>query len=93
MRGCGPRETDFKVMPSKFFFDVHRDGVVIVDGEGDELEDFRCAEETAIDFATATAREQFIAGKRAPVIIQVRDSEGARIFRITLTLAAERPGS
>ena len=81
------------MIPCRFFFDLHRDGVVIVDGEGDELADVRDAEETAIDFATATAREQFIAGRWAPVIVQVRDRVGARIFQVTLTLAAERPGS
>jgi hypothetical protein len=77
-------------MPSTFFFDLRRDGSVIVDGQGDELESLGRAEEAAIDFATATARDQFGAGFLDPVIVLVRDAGGHPVFRVTLTFAAER---
>jgi hypothetical protein len=69
---------------------MHRDSDVVLDGEGDELENIGCAEEAAIDFATATARDRFKAGSGNPVIVSVRDAGGQQILKVTLTCAVER---
>lgn len=77
-------------MLSTFYFDVPRDGSTIVDVEGQKLESLGLAEEVAIDFATATARTQFIAGFSDPVVVVVRDAAGHQVFKVTLTFAVER---
>ena len=79
-------------MSSTFYFDLRSDGTVLVDGSGDVLESVGRAEEAAIDFATAAARDQFIAGFPQPVIVSVRDAAGLQIFKVTLTFAIERAG-
>jgi hypothetical protein len=79
-------------MLSTFYFDLRRDGKVLVDGQGDKLESVGRAEEAAIDFATATARDQFVGGFPEPVIVSVRNAGGDQVFKVMLTFTVERPG-
>jgi hypothetical protein len=78
-------------MQPRFYFDLSRDGEVVVDDEGDELESVERAEEVAIEVATSAARDQFVGALADPLIVAVRDQTGKQVVRVTLALTVEHP--
>ena len=78
-------------MPPRFYFDLRRDGEVIVDDEGEELDSVERAEEMAIEVATSAARDQFVDASPDPLIVAVRDASGRQVVRVTLALKVEHP--
>ena len=74
-------------MRPRFFFDLRRDGEIVLDDEGDELDSVERAEDVAIEVASSAARDQ-----SDPLVVTVRDETGKEVVKVTLALTVEHPG-
>ena len=72
----------------KFHFDVHENGRVIPDEDGQNLANENDARKEAVMTGASIARDAFVAGSAQHVVVDVRE-EGAPILKVSITLEVE----
>jgi hypothetical protein len=73
----------------RFYFDVRQDGDLTPDEEGEELPDADAAEQEAALAAIHLVKE-LLHGPQASLAVEVRDEQGTRVARATVTLDVDR---
>ena len=73
----------------RFFFDTHDGDRLLLDNEGQELEDLEAAKAVAQEELPHIARDELPDGDQRTFIVSVRDETGEVVMRATLSLAME----
>ena len=72
----------------KFHFDIHENGRVIPDENGQDLASENDARKEAVMTGASIARDAFVSGGAQRVVVDVRE-EGAPILKVSITLEVE----
>ncbi len=72
-----------------YFFDFKDGDSIVNDDEGIELPSIKVAQDDAMDFVIATAKDARLAVESRVFAVTVRDESGAAFFRATLTIGVE----
>ncbi|OPY96473.1 hypothetical protein A5906_04265 [Bradyrhizobium sacchari] len=72
----------------RFHFDVHENGRVIPDEDGQELANQNDARKEAVMSGASIARDAFVSGSARQVVVDVRE-DGAPFLKVSITLEVD----
>jgi hypothetical protein len=73
---------------TRFHFDIHENGRLIPDEEGQEFADAAEVRKEAVETGASIARDAFIAGSARHVVVDVRE-DGTPVLKVSITLDVE----
>jgi hypothetical protein len=73
----------------RFHFDVHEDGHLFRDEDGQDFANVDVARKEAMLTGTSIARDAFVAGSADHVVVDVRENEHAPCLKVSITLEVE----
>ena len=75
----------------RFHFDVHEDGHLFRDEDGQDFANVDVARQEAVLTGTSIARDAFVAGSADHVVVDVREDEHAPCLKVSIKLEVEQP--
>lgn len=73
----------------RFHFDVHEDGQLFLDEDGQDFANVDVARKEAVLTGSSIARDAFVAGHADHVVVNVREDEQAPCLKVSITLEIE----